>query len=76
MLAICPVVRAPSGQGERAAPRLAQHMNTGTYVAHMHTHMRAYMGVIAAGYNRYRGNEGTRVCVNKIMAGPHRIGKW
>lgn len=52
VLAICPVVKAPSGQGERAAPWLALHMNMSMYVAHMHTHMRADMGVIVANKNR------------------------
>lgn len=54
VLAICPVVKAPSGWGERekAAPWLAPHMNMSTYVAHMHTHMRAYMGAIVANKHR------------------------
>lgn len=28
VLAICPVVRAPSGQGEKVAPWLTKHTNT------------------------------------------------
>lgn len=35
VLAICPVVKAPSGRGEGAAPWLATHMNMSTYVAHI-----------------------------------------
>lgn len=35
VLAICPVVRAPSGQGEKLAPWLTKHMHTHIY-AHVH----------------------------------------
>lgn len=34
LLAICPVVKAPSGQGEKVAPWLTQHTHTHTQIYH------------------------------------------
>ena len=48
VLAICPVVRAPSGQGEKVAPWLTKHTHARSYThTHTHTrHMYAYTMVI------------------------------
>lgn len=57
VLAICPVVRAPSGQGEKVAPWLTKHTRAHTHVhtrtrhmyAHKHTQVRVRMQIHARG---------------------------
>lgn len=70
-LAICPVVKAPSGRGEKVAPRLAQHMNMNTYVTHAHECTCTQRRWIQKGSTQYaHANTETKACKNGSPMSP------
>lgn len=64
VLAICPVVRAPSGQGEKVAPWLTQHVHTYMY-AHIKYHTHWSLCTLAQTYTGTHTYGNTQMCTHQ-----------